>query len=330
MIEVKNLNKVFTKTIKGKGLKNFFKKEKKEYIAVNNISFNVKKGEIVAFVGPNGAGKSTTIKMLTGIIHQTSGQIQVAGYNPSKNRKELSYKIGCMFGQKSSLWMHLPAIDTYKLYGAMYDIENEKLEQKISEYVKMFNLEEIVNIPVRKLSLGQRMICEIVAIMLHEPEILFLDEPTIGLDIVVKEKVREAILKLNKEKGTTIFLTSHDLGDIEKLCKRIIIIDKGCIIKDESLENLKKEYLKERFILLKYEEDIENINFDYPVVEANKNEVTIKVDTSKYSISEVLEKFMRYGNVIDLEAMPVPLEEVIYDIYTRGDTSEKVYRNMEI
>lgn len=330
MIEVKNLNKVFTKTLKSKGLRNFFKKEKKEYIAVNNISFNVKKGEIVAFVGPNGAGKSTTIKMLTGIIHPTSGKIEVAGYDPSKNRKELSYKIGCMFGQKSSLWMHLPAIDTYKLYGAMYDIENEKLEQKISEYVKMFNLEEIINIPVRKLSLGQRMICEIVAIMLHEPEILFLDEPTIGLDIVVKEKVREAILKLNKEKGTTIFLTSHDLGDIEKLCKRIIIIDKGCIIKDESLEKLKKEYLKERFILLKYEEDIENINFEYPVVEANKNEVTIKVDTSKYSISEVLEKFMRYGNVIDLEAMPVPLEEVIYDIYTRGDTSEKVYRNMEI
>ena len=268
--------------------------------------------------------------MLTGIIHPTSGKIEVAGYDPSKNRKQLSYKIGCMFGQKSSLWMHLPAIDTYKLYGAMYDIENEKLEQKISEYVKMFNLEEIVNIPVRKLSLGQRMICEIVAIMLHEPEILFLDEPTIGLDIVVKEKVREAILKLNKEKGTTIFLTSHDLGDIEKLCKRIIIIDKGCIIKDESLENLKKEYLKERFILLKYEENVENINFEYPVVEANKNEITIKVDTSKYSIYEVLEKFMKYGNVIDLEAMPVPLEEVIYDIYTRGDSSEKIYRNMEI
>lgn len=320
MIEVENLNKTFTKTLKRKGLKNFLKKEKKEYKAVNNVSFNVKKGEIVAFVGPNGAGKSTTIKMLTGIIHPTSGNIKVAGYNPSKNRKELSYKIGCMFGQKSSLWMHLPAIDTYKLYGAMYDVENEKLEKKIDEYVKMFNLEEIINVPVRKLSLGQRMICELVAIMLHEPEILFLDEPTIGLDIVVKEKVREAILKLNQEKGTTIFLTSHDLGDIEKLCERIIIIDKGCIIKDESLEMLKKEYLKERFISLKYEENIEKIKFDYPIIEANNNKVTIKVDTSKYSISEVLEKFMKYGNVVDLEAMTVPLEEVIYDIYTRGDT----------
>ena len=320
MIEVENLNKTFTKTLKRKGLKNFLKKEKKKYKAVNNVSFNVKKGEIVAFVGPNGAGKSTTIKMLTGIIHPTSGNIKVAGYNPSKNRKELSYKIGCMFGQKSSLWMHLPAIDTYKLYGAMYDVENEKLEKKIDEYVKMFNLEEIINVPVRKLSLGQRMICELVAIMLHEPEILFLDEPTKGIDIVVKEKVREAILKLNQEKGTTIFLTSHDLGDIEELCERIIIIDKGCIIKDESLEMLKKEYLKERFISLKYEENIEKIKFDYPIIEANNNKVTIKVDTSKYSISEVLEKFMKYGNVVDLEAMTVPLEEVIYDIYTRGDT----------
>ena len=320
MIQVQNLNKTFTKNIKGKGIKRFFLKEKREYIAVNNVNFNVKKGEIIAFVGPNGAGKSTTIKMLTGIIHPTSGEIKVAGFNPTKNRKELAYKIGCMFGQKSSLWMHLPAIDTYKLYGAMYDVPAEKLEKKIEEYVEMFNLQEIINIPVRKLSLGQRMICELVAIMLHEPEILFLDEPTIGLDIVVKEKVRDAILKLNEEKGTTIFLTSHDLGDIEKLCQRIIIIDKGCIIKDESLEMLKKEYLKERFLSLKYENDIENIKFDYPIIEAYKNKITIKVDTSKISISEVLKKFMKYGNVIDLEAIAVPLEEVIYDIYTRGDT----------
>jgi ABC-2 type transport system ATP-binding protein len=156
--------------------------------------------------------------------------------------------------------------------------------------------------------------------MLHEPEVLFLDEPTIGLDIVVKEKVRDAILKLNKEKGTTIFLTSHDLGDIEKLCQRIIIIDKGCIIKDESLENLKQEYLKERFITLKYEENMENVKFEYPIIDVQKNKVIIKIDTSKFSVSEILEKFMKYGNVVDLEATPVPLEEVIYEIYTREES----------
>ena len=321
MIEVKNLSKVFTKEVKKKGIKGLFRKDKKEYIAVNNISFNIKKGEIVAFVGPNGAGKSTTIKMLTGIIYPTNGEITVARFNPSKDRKKLCYKIGCMFGQKSSLWMHLPAIDTYRLYGAMYDIEKEKLENKINEYVDMFGLKEIINIPVRKLSLGQRMICELVAIMLHEPEILFLDEPTIGLDIVVKEKVREAILKLNKEKGTTIFLTSHDLGDIEKLCERIIIIDKGCIIKDESLEMLKQEYLKERFITIKYENEINEKEIEFPVVEASDKQITLRIDTSKFAMASILEKCMKYGNIIDLEAMPVPLEEVIFEIYTRGDTN---------
>ena len=319
MIEIKDLSKKFTKKINKKGIKGFIFPEKKEYEAVKKINLKVEKGEIVAFVGPNGAGKSTTIKMLTGILHPTSGEIKVAGFNPSKDRKKLAYKIGCMFGQKSSLWMHLPAIDTYKLYGAMYDIEKNELEKRIEEVTKMFGIEEIINIPVRKLSLGQRMICEIVGIMLHKPEILFLDEPTIGLDIVVKEKVRNAILKINKEENTTIFLTSHDLGDIEKLCERIVIIDKGVIIKDETLENLKKDYLKERFITIIYEDEIENIDFDYPIVSKDKNKVVIKVDTSINTISKILEKFMKYGNVVDIEAIPAPLEDVIYDIYTRGD-----------
>lgn len=154
--------------------------------------------------------------------------------------------------------------------------------------------------------------------MLHKPEILFLDEPTIGLDIVVKEKVRNAILKVNKELNTTIFLTSHDLGDIEKLCERIIIIDKGSIIKDESLENLKRDYLKERFITIIYENNIEDTNFEYPTVSKEKNKVVIKVDTSINTVSNILERFMKYGNVIDIEAIPAPLEDVIYDIYTRG------------
>lgn len=319
MIEVKELNKVFTKTIKKNGIKSFFFPEKREYQAVKNVSFKIEEGEIVAFVGPNGAGKSTTIKMLTGILHPTSGENSVAGFNPSKDRKKLAYKIGCMFGQKSSLWMHLPAIDTYRLFGAMYDIPKDELEIRIKDVIEMFDLQDIVNIPVRKLSLGQRMICEIAAIMLHKPEILFLDEPTIGLDIVVKEKVRNAILKINRENNTTIFLTSHDLDDIEKLCERIIIIDNGSIIKDENLENLKREYFKEKFITILYENSIENVDFDYPIVSKENNKVIIKVDTSIYQISNILEKFMKYGNVIDLEAMPVPLEEVIYDIYTKGD-----------
>ena len=163
------------------------------------------------------------------------------------------------------------------------------------------------------------MIWEIAGIMLHKPEILFLDEPTIGLDIVVKEKVRNAILKVNKEEDTTIFLTSHDLGDIEKLCKRIVIIDNGQIIKDEDIEVLKKDYLKERYITIIYENEVEEQEFEYPIVSRDYNKIFIKVDTNINSVSDVLEKFMKYGNVVDIEAIPVPLEDVIFDIYTKGD-----------
>lgn len=314
IIKVENLEKVFIKTIK----QGYFKKVKKEYKAVNNISFNVDEGEIIAFVGPNGAGKSTTIKMLSGILHPTHGDITVAGLNPIKDRKKLAYKIGCMFGQKSGLWMHLPALDTYKLYGSMYDIPDEELNKRIEEIIELFSLQEIINIPVRKLSLGQRMICEIGLIMLHKPQILFLDEPTIGLDIVVKEKVRKAILDIHKKTNTTIFLTSHDLGDIERICKRIIIIDKGQIIKDESIEELKKEYLSEKIITIFYEENIENEQIDFEIQEKSDNKVIFKVDTNKISMDQILKKFMKYGNIIDLEAIPVSLEEVIYDIYTKS------------
>lgn len=317
MIKIEGLKKTFTKKIRKKGVIGFLKGEKKEYEAVKNISFEINNGEIVGFVGPNGAGKSTTIKMLTGIIHPTEGNIEVLGLNPVKDRKILGYKIGCMFGQKSSLWMHLPAIDTYRLLGAIYDIPKKELEDRINELVELFSIQEIVNMPVRKLSLGQRMICEIAAVMLHKPEILFLDEPTIGLDIVVKEKVRKAILDTNKKYNTTIFLTSHDLGDIEKVCNRIIIIDKGSIIKDENIEKLKHEYLSERFITIMYETNIENIEFEYPVISKVENKIMLKIDTKKITISEMLEKFMKYGNIIDMEAMPLPLEEVIYDIYTK-------------
>jgi len=223
-----------------------------------------------------------------------------------------------MFGQKSGLWMHLPAFDTYKLFGAMYDIEKDELEARISEIIKLFDLHDIINIPVRKLSLGQRMICEIGLIMLHKPEILFLDEPTIGLDIMVKEKVRKAILDIHEKTNTTIFLTSHDLGDIERICKRIIIIDKGQIIKDEDIEKLKQEYLSERIITIIYEENIQDKEIDFEVIEKVDNKIRLRIDTKKITISEVLEKFMKYGNIVDMEAIPISLEDVIFEIYSNN------------
>ena len=218
VIEVKKLSKTFKVKVKEKGfigsLKSIIKPKYKTIKAVNNISFNVEKGEIIAFIGPNGAGKSTTIKMLTGILYKTQGSISVMGIDPTKKRKKLAYEIGIVFGQKEQLWTHLTPYDNFKFFGAIYDIPEYVVEKKIKEFIEIFELSEFINTPVRNLSLGQRIRCEIVASLIHEPKILFLDEPTIGLDPVVKENIRTLIKRMNKEYKTTIFLTSHDVGDI--------------------------------------------------------------------------------------------------------------------
>ena len=259
-IEVKNLNKEFKTRVKEKGfkgnIKNIFKPKYKVKKAVNNISFSVEKGEVVAFIGPNGAGKSTTTKMLTGILYPSSGDVSVMGINPVKERKKLSYEIGTVFGQKEQLWVHLTPYDNFKFFGAIYDIPAKVVEKKIEEFNEIFELQEFINIPVRNLSLGQRIRCEIVASLIHEPKILFLDEPTIGLDPVVKENIRVLIKRLNKEKKTTIFLTSHDVGDIEKLCKRVIIVNDGKIVLDDTMENLKYHYLNKKIVEVKMKEQV--------------------------------------------------------------------------
>ena len=258
IIEVKNLNKRFTVKQKEKGIKgsikSIIKPKYKKIRAVNNISFTVEKGEMLAFIGPNGAGESTTIKMLTGILYPTSGEIIVNGINPAKQRKKLAYKIGTVFGQKEQLWTHLTPYDNLKFFGAIYDIPNDEIEDRIEELSNTFELQEFINTPVRNLSLGQRIRCEMVAALIHKPEILFLDEPTIGLDPVVKKNIRKLIKKMNKELGTTIFLTSHDVGDIEKLCKRVIIINKGKIIMDDTMQNLKSNKPLEDIITEIYQE----------------------------------------------------------------------------
>lgn len=258
IIEVKNLNKTFRIKEKEKGIKgsvkSIIKPKYKTIKAVNDISFTVEKGEILAFIGPNGAGKSTTIKMLTGILYPTSGEIMVNGINPAKQRKKLAYKIGTVFGQKEQLWTHLTPYDNFKFFGAIYDIPNNEVEDRIEELSRTFELEEFINTPVRNLSLGQRIRCEMVAALIHKPEILFLDEPTIGLDPVVKKNIRKLIRKMNKELGTTIFLTSHDVGDIEKLCKRVIIVNKGRIIMDDTMKNLKSDKPLEDIITEIYQE----------------------------------------------------------------------------
>lgn len=319
IIEVKNLNKKFKIKEKEKGLKgsikSIFKPRYKTINAVNNMSFEVEQGEILAFIGPNGAGKSTTIKMLTGILYPTEGEIKVIGLEPSKQRKQLAYKIGTVFGQKEQLWTHLTPYDNFKFFGAIYDIPDKEIEERITELSTTFELEKFINTPVRNLSLGQRIRCEMVAALIHKPEILFLDEPTIGLDPVVKENIRKLIKKMNKEFNTTIFLTSHDVGDIEKLCKRVIIINNGKIIMDDSMTNLKYQYLNKKIIEVKMKEKIELKDEDgIKILKDKGNTFKIELDSKKKSVTDVI-KMLEADNIVDINISSIPLEEIITQIY---------------
>ena len=323
VITVKNLSKDFKVKIKEKGLKGSLKslvKPKYKIIkAVKNISFSVEKGEMIAFIGPNGAGKSTSIKMMTGILFPNKGEIDVLGLDPRKNRKKLAYEIGCVFGQKEQLWMHLTPYDNFKFFGAIYDIPNSRVEKKIKELSELFELEEFINTPVRNLSLGQRIRCEIVASLIHEPKVLFLDEPTIGLDPVVKENIRVLIKRMNKEYKTTVVLTSHDVSDIEKLCKRVIIINKGQVVLDDTMENLKYHYLNKKIIDVKMKEkvnleEVEGIN----IVKDKDYNLKLEVDLKKKSISDAI-KLLNTDNIIDINISNVPLEQIISDIYKDGE-----------
>ena len=256
VIEVQNLRKEFVskkRATKPDGKRYFFKKEKQIKNAVDDIFFSVEEGESLAFIGPNGAGKSTTIKMLTGILYPTSGSINVLGFNPSKDRIKLSYNIGSVFGQKEQLWVHLSAYENFKFFGSIYDIKKKELEERINELAEIFEITSFMHQSVKSLSLGQRMKCEMVASLLHKPKMLFFDEPTIGLDPIAKETLRKLIKKINKELKTTIFLTSHDVGDIEEVCKRVIIINNGKIVLDDSMKNLKYHHLNKKIVEVKFE-----------------------------------------------------------------------------
>lgn len=242
-IRAEGLTKTFQVKHKEKGMRGSLKAilhpQVEKIRAVDNVTFSVEEGEMLAFIGPNGAGKSTTIKMMTGILYPDGGKVEVLGIDPVKKRRQLAYEIGTVFGQKEQLWTHLTCYDNLRFFGAIYDIPDREAEKRIGEIAELFELGAFVNTPVRNLSLGQRIRCEIAASLIHRPRVLFLDEPTIGLDPVVKENIRTLIRRMNTELHTTIFLTSHDTGDIEKLCRRIIIINSGKVVLDDSMEHLK-------------------------------------------------------------------------------------------
>lgn len=319
-INVDGLSKTFKTTKRNSGLKNaiksFFKREYKITEAVKNVSFNIDKGEIVGYIGPNGAGKSTTIKMLSGILLPTAGSIRINGMDPFKDRKKYVSKIGVVFGQRSQLTWDIPAEDTFDLIKDIYKLDELEYQKTKEMLTKLLNIEEIMKMPVRSLSLGQRMRCEIAASLLHKPEILFLDEPTIGLDAGSKKIVRDFILKINKETNVTVILTTHDMTDIDTLAKRIILIGEGTILYDGSLNSLKKKYGSYKTICVDTKDKINELRLKGIISkEKNNNGYKIVIDSNIISVSKLLNYLSERYTISDIEIDNENIDDVILKLY---------------
>lgn len=318
-IEVKNISKTFKVPIKQGILKDFFNRKYRYIKAIDNISFSIKKGEIVGYIGPNGAGKSTTIKILSGILHPDSGKVVIDKKVPYEERIKYVKEIGVVFGQRSQLWWDVPAIDSFNLLKEIYKLDDKVFKETLNELIEILSLKDIINIPVRQLSLGSRMKLEIAASLIHKPKILFLDEPTIGLDAISKKDVREFIKKINKKNNITIILTTHDMNDIEALAKRIILIGKGKKLYDGTLNKLKKDYGYIRTISVKTKDKI-NIKKNY-IVSQKKNDDTIefKIDTRKIELNKFINNLTDNISIIDLEIDDNNMDDIIVKLYEDFD-----------
>ena len=327
LIEVKDLVKNYKIIEKEDGLlgylKNLIKPKYKEFTAVNHINFEIQEGELVGYIGENGAGKSTTIKMLTGLLTPTSGEVVVDDLVPNKNRIENNKKIGAVFGQKTQLWWDLPVIESFRLIKKMYKIPDGEYRKNLKKFSEILELDDLLEKQVKNLSLGQKMRCEIAATFLHNPKIVYLDEPTIGLDVLVKERIRAFIKEINKEKNTTVILTTHDLKDIEDVCDRIILLDKGQIIYDGEKEKFKEIYGKQVIaqIIVKNKTSLittETINDEFEVVEESDEQVKIRFNHDKYTIMDIVNRISNYCEITDMHIEEQGLEEILKEIY-RGE-----------
>lgn len=320
-IEVKNVSKTFKVSRRRAGaigaVANVFapKFEKKE--AVKNISFNIGKGEAVGFIGPNGAGKSTTVKMLSGILHPNSGEIKVGGYVPYKQRKAYVGKIGVVFGQKSQLQWDLPVIDSFELLKAIYSIPDDIYRKNLDRFTEMLDMSGFIGQPVRQLSLGQRMRADIAAALLHSPEIVFFDEPTIGVDVVGKETIRAFIRELNQRDNVTMIFTTHDMRDIEKTCRRLIIINEGEKIYDGALSALREIYGTTRRLDVAFSEQVNLPDFENVTVEnLENNKKRFIFENKKVQINELMNRILSRYNVRDINISEPDIETIIQKIYT--------------
>ncbi|MDB5085295.1 MAG: Sugar transporter ATP-binding protein [Bacilli bacterium] len=329
IIEVDHVNKVFKTSVRREGrfgtFISLFSPVTRQVTAVEDISFTIEKGESVAYLGPNGAGKSTTIKMLTGILEPSGGNILVGGGKPHRNRIHNSYQIGVVFGQRSQLLFDLPVRDSYEMLRYMYGIPHAHYRKNLSEFAAVLEVEQLLDRPVRTLSLGQRMRCEILAALLHEPDILFLDEPTIGLDVIAKERIRSFIEQINREKQVTILLTTHDLDDIERLCSRLMIIDKGNLIYDGSLGYIREHFATERRIRMVMPDPAAATvtaarfegNADFRV-SVQEQMIEITYDHRQIDTSELLRTLLSTCNPRDLAMQDENIEALIRRIYQDG------------
>ena len=319
MIHVKNLSKTFKVPIRDSGLrasiKSFFKRKYKYVKAVDDISFDIKKGEIVGYIGPNGAGKSTTIKMLAGILNPDDGEILINGMIPTRDRVKYTKEIGVVFGQRSQLWWDIPVEDTFDLLKEIYKVPDDEYNKTKNKLIKLLELEEIIKVPVRQLSLGQRMRCEIAASLLHSPKILFLDEPTIGLDANSKIVVRNFIKEINKTNKITVILTTHDMSDIEYLASRIILIGKGKVLYDGSLDKIKNLFDKKKIVKIKTNDNLDDINIK-GIIDINKEDNTYiyRIDTSILSLSSFIKKLSTY-NIDDIDVENQNIDDIILNLY---------------
>lgn len=319
MIEVKNLSKTFKVYKRNQGLreaaKALFNRKYEIVQALDNVSFTIDEGEMVGYIGPNGAGKSTTIKIMSGILNPDKGQCIINGRTPWKDRIDHVRDIGVVFGQRSQLWWDVPVVDSFSLIKDIYKVSENQYKKNIKELTELLNIGDIIKTPTRQLSLGQRMRCEIAASLIHDPKILFLDEPTIGLDSISKISVREFIKDINKEKKTTVILTTHDTQDIEALTKRIILIGKGRVLLDGQLEDLKERFSKDRAITLNYYGDLNQLCSGLKLSEKYEGRAVIEVDTDMISVSEAIGYLSSKVNINDVQVSSTTVEDVVVGLY---------------
>lgn len=323
MIEVRNLTKTYLTHERGHTLrevaKNLIKRPMKEVQAVNNLTFTVEQGEMVAFLGPNGAGKSTTLKILTGVLHPTSGEVRSLGLVPWKQRRQYVGRIGAVFGQKSQLLWDIPPADAFYMNKAIYGVPDREYKATLGELVELLQVGDVMRKPTRQLSLGERMKCEFIMAMLHRPELVFLDEPTIGLDMIAKENIRGFIRSMNKQ-GVTFILTTHDLGDVELLAERVMVINHGEIVVDDALSGLRKRLGDKKSVRLMTESLVPDIQQQgLRIVERIAPlELELEIDTSLLPLKQFIREFNDIYGIIDMAIEPLPIEAIMKELYAKS------------